>query len=132
MIRASSIRVLIVDDQTSIRTLIRHYLLQLGFADVSGVGDGREALAHLGQSRVHLVISDFNMPGMDGLALLRAVRADPALRSVAFIMLTGQTTMDLVQEAARAGANNFLAKPVTVGSLKARIEAVLKGIVFDQ
>ena len=74
---ASQIRALIVDDQASIRQVLANNLAQLGFTQVAQRKDGKEALEYLGQNPTHLVISDFNMPVMDGLALLRAVRENP-------------------------------------------------------
>ncbi|GAD11003.1 response regulator [Gluconobacter sp. NFX36] len=124
MISASSMSVLLVDDQTSIRSLLRNSLVQLGFVHVAGVRNGLEALEHLKTNSTHLIISDFNMPDMDGLELLKAVRASSQNAKTGFIMLTGQASKDLVQQAISSGVNNFLAKPFTTSSLKARIEAV--------
>lgn len=121
---ASQIRVLIVDDQSSIRQILANSLAQLGFAHVSQRKDGKEALEYLAQNPTHLVISDFNMPVMDGLALLRAVRGNPKTQKVAFIILTGEASRDLVQEAVKAGVNNFLAKPYTVAKLREVLEKV--------
>jgi len=116
--------VLLVDDQASIRSILRNSLIQLGFVRVAGVRNGVEALEHLQDNATHLIISDFNMPDMDGLALLRAVRANPKTARTGFIMLTGQASKELVQQAITDGVNNFLAKPFTTSSLKSRIEAV--------
>lgn len=124
MISASSMSVLLVDDQTSIRSLLRNSLVQLGFVHVAGVRNGIEALEHLKTNSTHLIISDFNMPDMDGLELLKAVRASSQNAKTGFIMLTGQASKELVQQAISSGVNNFLAKPFTTSSLKARIEAV--------
>ena len=124
MISASSMSVLLVDDQTSIRSLLRNSLVQLGFVHVVGVRNGIEALEHLKANPTHLIISDFNMPDMDGLELLKAVRASSQNAKTGFIMLTGQASKELVQQAISSGVNNFLAKPFTTSSLKARIEAV--------
>ncbi|GBR17601.1 response regulator [Gluconobacter japonicus] len=124
MISASSMSVLLVDDQTSIRSLLRNSLVQLGFVHVAGVRNGIEALEHLKAYPTHLIISDFNMPDMDGLELLKAVRASSQNAKTGFIMLTGQASKELVQQAISSGVNNFLAKPFTTSSLKARIEAV--------
>ena len=90
MISASSMSVLLVDDQTSIRSLLRNSLVQLGFVHVAGVRNGVEALEHLKSNSTHLIISDFNMPDMDGLELLKAVRASAHTAKTGFIMLTGQ------------------------------------------
>nr|WP_294914911.1 response regulator [uncultured Neokomagataea sp.] len=124
MITAASMSIILVDDQTSIRSLLRNSLIQLGFVNVAGVKNGLEALEHIRTNTVHLIISDFNMPDMDGLALLRAVRSSPSTQKIGFIMLTGHANKNLVQKAISEGVNNFLAKPFTTSTLKSRIEAV--------
>ncbi len=121
---ASAINALIVDDQLTMRALIRSTLQQMGVTNVRDAGDGEEALARLAERPANLIISDYNMPKMDGLGLLRAVRANPATQKAAFIMLTGRADKDLVQRAAQFGANNYLVKPFTLMSLKEKIEQV--------
>jgi two-component system chemotaxis response regulator CheY len=121
---SSAISVLVVDDQLTIRALVRSGLQQLGFKDIREAADGEAALRELLAKPVHLVISDYNMPKLDGLGLLRAVRAHPPFRSIAFIMLTGRADTDLVQRAVQFGVNNYLVKPFTVQILKEKIEAV--------
>ncbi|MCI2008156.1 MAG: response regulator [Acetobacter peroxydans] len=121
---ASQIRALIVDDQSSIRQVLANSLAQLGFTNIAQRKDGKEAVEYLDQNPTHLVISDFNMPVMDGLALLKAVRANPKTQKVAFIILTSEASKDLVQEAVKAGVNNFLAKPYTVAKLREVLEKV--------
>ena len=121
---ASAVQTLIVDDQLTIRSLVRNGLQQIGFVDVREACDGEEALRALITKPAHLVISDFNMPKLDGLGLLRAIRAHPPLRQVAFIMLTGRADKDLVDRAAQFGVNNYLVKPFTVVTLREKIEEV--------
>lgn len=120
----SAISVLVVDDQLTIRALVRSGLQQLGFKDIREAADGEAALRALLAQPAHLVISDYNMPKLDGLGLLRAVRAHPPFRTTAFIMLTGRADNDLVQRAVQFGVNNYLVKPFTVQILKEKIEAV--------
>lgn len=121
---ASAISVLVVDDQLTIRSLVRSGLQQLGFTDIREAADGELALRTLLSKPAHLIISDYNMPNLDGLGLLRAVRAHPPFRSTAFIMLTGRADSDLVQRAVQFGVNNYLVKPFTVQVLKEKIEGV--------
>lgn len=121
---ASSISVLIVDDQMTMRSLIRNSLGQLGFTQTRDAPDGEEALRELIVRPAHLVISDFNMPKLDGLSLLRAVRAHPPIKSTAFIMLTGRADLDLVTRARQFGVNNFIVKPFNTATLKGKIEEV--------
>jgi two-component system chemotaxis response regulator CheY len=121
---ASSISVLVVDDQQTIRSLVRSGLQQLGFATLTEAPDGEEGLRHMLMKPSQLVISDFNMPKLDGLGLLRAIRAHPPISKSAFIMLTGRADRELVQRAVQFGVNNYLVKPFTVATLKEKIEAV--------
>ncbi len=121
---ASAIRVLVVDDQMTMRSLIQSALQQIGFADIATAVDGEDGLKSLMQKPAHLVISDFNMPKLDGLALLRAIRGYEPLRKTAFIMLTGRADADLVQRAMQYGVNNYIAKPFTAAALKSKIEDV--------
>jgi two-component system chemotaxis response regulator CheY len=121
---ATSISVLIVDDQQTIRSLVRTGLQQLGFSNMFEASDGEEGLRQMLIKPAQLVISDFNMPKLDGLGLLRAVRAHEPISKVAFIMLTGRADRELVQRAVQFGVNNYLVKPFTVATLKEKIEAV--------
>ena len=121
---ASSISVLVVDDQLTMRALVRNGLQQIGFRDVREAADGEEALKNVVAKPVNLIISDFNMPKMDGIEFLQAVRSNPNTKKAAFIILTAQGDRALVQKAAALGANNVLAKPFTIEKMKAAIEAV--------
>jgi two-component system, chemotaxis family, chemotaxis protein CheY len=121
---AAGIRTLIVDDQQTIRSLVRTGLQQLGFQDFAECPDGEEALRTVVARPVHLIISDYNMPKLDGLGLLRAVRSHPPIAKTAFIMLTGRADKELVQRAVQYGVNNYLVKPFTVATLKDKIESV--------
>ncbi len=124
MPKASNLKVLIVDDQHSMRLLIRGGLQQLGFRTFEEAGDGEAGLRSLAGCPMDLVISDYNMPKMDGLEFLRAVRAYPPIAKTAYIMLTGRGDMELVQRAVQLGVNNFLVKPFTVDTLRGKIEAI--------
>ena len=121
---AEKIKVLIVDDQVTSRLLLSDALTQLGFKQITSAGDGQQGAQIMAQQPHHLVISDFNMPKMDGLGLLQVVRSNPATKKAAFIILTAQGDRALVQKAAQMGANNVLAKPFTIDKMRAAIEAV--------
>lgn len=121
---AAAIKVMVVDDQTSMRAMIRVALQDLGFKDVRDKPGAEEALEAVRADRVHLIISDYNMPGMDGLEFLSAVRADAVIGKTVFIMLTGSSDRDLVQKAAALGVNNYLVKPFAPAALKEKIERV--------
>jgi two-component system chemotaxis response regulator CheY len=122
---ASAIRALIVDDQLTSRALIRDGLQQLGIQEIEMAQDGEQALKMLVQKPAHLVISDVNMPKLDGIGFLRAVRTHPPTRNTAFIMLTGRSDREVMERAKKFGVNNYLVKPFTIPALKGAIEAVL-------
>ena len=126
---AANVSVVVVDDQLSIRGLVRAGLNSIGIAQVREFGSAAEALGSLKAQPSHVVISDFNMPEMDGLALLRAVRGHPAARKIPFILLTGRGDRELVVKAAQAGANNYLIKPFTADILRQKIEQVMGKLV---
>jgi two-component system chemotaxis response regulator CheY len=122
---AASLNVLVVDDQQTIRSLVRSGLNQIGVKEVREAPDGEAGLRSILTSReTNLVISDYNMPNLDGLGLLRAIRSHEPIRGLAFIMLTGRADKDLVARAVQFGVNNYLVKPFTVATLKEKIEAV--------
>lgn len=124
---ASSLTVLVVDDQQTIRSLARIGLQELGVGEVVEAEDGEDALKVLltRKSPVSLIISDYNMPKFNGLSLLRAVRAHGPISKTAFIMLTGRADKAMVLSAVEHGVNNYLIKPFTTETLKEKIEAVL-------
>jgi two-component system chemotaxis response regulator CheY len=121
---AAKVRAVIVDDQMTMRTLVRTGLQQIGITEIRDFGSAGEALQNLRTQPAHLVISDFNMPGIDGLEFLRQVRADPVLKNTAFLLLTGRADKELVQRAAQYGVNNYVVKPFTVAGLKQKLEQV--------
>jgi two-component system chemotaxis response regulator CheY len=122
---ADQLKVLIVDDTTTSRMLIRDGLQELGIKNISFASDGEQALKHMMATPAHLVISDFNMPKLDGLQLLRAIRQHGPTQKTPFIMLTGKGDKDLLQRAIQFGINNYLTKPFTVPALKTALEAVV-------
>lgn len=122
---AAVLKVLVVDDQTSVRQMTRMTLEQIGVRYIHEAENGRTAMDTASLQPLDLIISDFNMPEMDGLALLRAVRGHPAARKVPFILLTGRGDRELVVKAAQAGANNYLIKPFTADILRQKIEQVV-------
>ena len=121
---AASLHCLVVDDQMTMRSLVRTSLQQLGVREIREAADGEIALREIVSKPAHLIISDYNMPNLDGLGLLRAVRAHPPTSKTAFIMLTGRADRELVQRAVQFGVNNYLVKPFTVAQLQGKLEAV--------
>ena len=125
MPNAAAIKVLIVDDQNSVRQMTRIALEEIGFKHIHEAENGVKAMETAAVQPLDLIISDFNMPEMDGLSLLRAVRGHPVVRKLPFILLTGRGDKELVVKAAQAGVNNYLVKPFTAAILRAKIEQVM-------
>ncbi|KWT65853.1 response regulator [Hyphomicrobium sulfonivorans] len=122
---ADQLKILIVDDTTTSRMLVRDGLQEIGIKNISFASDGEQGLKHVMTQQTHLVISDFNMPKLDGLGLLRAIRQHGPIQKTPFIMLTGKGDKELVQKAIQFGINNYLTKPFTVPALKGALEAVV-------
>src|SRR5215470_8450224 len=125
MPNAAALKVLIVDDQFSVRQMTRMTLQQLGIRYIHESENGRDAFEKAVIQPLDLVISDFNMPEMDGLGLLRAIRGHQAIRKLPFILLTGRGDRELVVKAAQAGVNNYLVKPFNNVILRQKMEQVL-------
>lgn len=119
------IRIMVVDDMSTSRGLITQALDAFGIRNVSSAGDGPTALKSLETKPVHLVISDYNMPGMDGLQLLRQLRTGPKTKGVGFILITGKADKAIIDQGRQLGMNNFLKKPFEPGELQTCIEAVV-------
>ena len=116
--------VLVVDDYGTMVRIIRNLLRQLGFSDIDDAADGAAALEKMNNRRYGLVISDWNMEPMTGYDLLRNVRANPALGTIPFIMVTAESKTENVIAAKKAGVNNYIVKPFNAQTLKSKIEAV--------
>lgn len=119
------LRIMVVDDMATSRGLITQALDDIGIKNYLTENDGNRALQRLGSTPVHLVLSDYNMPGLDGLGLLKAVRTQPATQKMGFILVTGKPTPELVTEAKKLGLNNMIKKPFTSESMKKCIESVV-------
>ncbi|MCG3267088.1 hypothetical protein DS901_12210 [Loktanella sp. D2R18] len=120
-----SLRVMIVDDMGVSRGLLVQAIEEMGIWKNQAENDGRAALAKLIADPVHLVLSDYNMPGMDGLELLKALRQNRSTARVGFILVTGNPTADLVTKGKALGVNNIIKKPFTTASMKQCIESVV-------
>lgn len=119
---AKNLRVLIVDDQDSMRRLHRFSLKQLGISEAKETANGKDALDALRSQPFDLVMCDWNMQPVDGLAVFKAMQADPSLRGVPFLMITGNVSEAEVKKAITAGIRLYLGKPYNVKALQARIE----------
>ncbi|WP_342076276.1 response regulator [Yoonia sp. SS1-5] len=120
-----SLRIMIVDDMGVSRGLLVQAIEEMGIWKNQAENDGRAALAKLINDPVHLVLSDYNMPGMDGLELLRALRQNKSTARIGFILVTGNPTPDLVSKGKALGLNNIIKKPFSTASMKQCIESVV-------
>ncbi|MGA7432248.1 MAG: response regulator [Xanthobacteraceae bacterium] len=125
MPNAAALKVLVVDDQASVRQMTRISLEKLGIRLIHEAENGQTALATAMAQPIDLIISDYNMPEMDGVGLLRAVRSHMSIRKVPFILVTGRGDRELVVKAAQAGVNNYIVKPFDESTLRQKLEAVL-------
>lgn len=119
-----SIRIMVVDDMSTSRGIITKALYDIGIKKVTFEADGAAALEKLVGNPVHLVISDYNMPKLDGLGLLKGLRENNSTRKIGFIMVTGSEDAEVIRRGQKLGMNNYLKKPVTTEGLKACIERV--------
>jgi len=118
------LRVLVVDDMAVSRGLLTQALDQLSIKNYASVSNGQEAIQFLSKTPVHLVISDYNMPRMDGLGLLKTMRSQATMAKTGFIMVTGSQDATVIQRGSQLGMNNFLKKPFTAAQMRESIEKV--------
>ena len=119
-------RILVVDDMASMRKVTAHILGALGYGHVEQASDGKAAVLKLERSRFDLVITDWNMPGMSGLQLLKYIRADADLEFMPVLMITTEGSKKQVIEAARAGVNSYIMKPFSGAMLQQKIDKILE------
>ena len=123
-----NLKILIVDDFATMRKVIRNLLKQGGFENVVEAEDGLAALKILKSQQVDFIISDWNMPNMSGLELLKAVRGDDELKALPFLMATAEALKDNVVAAVKAGVSNYIVKPFTAEVLNEKIEKIVKSL----
>lgn len=124
-------KILVVDDFSTMRRIIRNLLGELGFtgANISEADDGNSALAVLRAQPIDFVVTDWNMPGMTGIDLLRSIRADDALKSLPVLMVTAENSREQIIAAAQAGVNGYIVKPFTAVTLKEKIDRIFERLV---
>lgn len=118
------IKVLVVDDFPTMRRIVKNLLKQLGFENVDEAENGEDALKKLRSSEYGLVVSDWNMPVMEGIELLKNIRSDPQLKDIPFLMVTAEAEKEKVIEAIKAGVDNYIVKPFTGEVLKEKLEKI--------
>lgn len=119
-----NMQVLIVDDFSTMRRIVKNILRQLGFVNITEADDGTTAWAILQKQKIDFVVSDWNMPQMTGIDLLRKVRADPKLGNMPFLMVTAEAQQENILEAAQAKVSNYIVKPFTADTLKKKIDKI--------
>jgi len=119
-------RFLVVDDFSTMRRIVRNLLKELGFTNVQEAEDGVDALAKLRAAEFDFVVTDWNMPNMTGIELLRAIRADAKLKHLPILMVTAEAKKENIIEAAQAGASGYVVKPFTAATLDEKLKKIFQ------
>ena len=122
----ANMKFLVVDDFSTMRRIVRNLLKELGFSNVQEAEDGVEALNKLRGEDFDFVVSDWNMPNMTGIDLLRAIRADAKLKHLPVLMVTAEAKRENIIEAAQAGASGYVVKPFTAGTLDEKLKKIFE------
>lgn len=121
-----NMKILIVDDFSTMRRIIKNLLRDLGFTNTSEADDGHSALPMLQHGDFDFLVTDWNMPGMTGIDLLRAIRADDKLKTLPVLMVTAEAQRDQIIDAAKAGVNGYIIKPFTAVTLKEKLDKIFQ------
>ena len=121
-------QILVVDDFSTMRRIIKNLLRELGFNNTAEADDGSSALPMLQSGKYEFLITDWNMPKMPGIELLRAVRSDPKLATLPVLMVTAEARRDQIVEAAQAGVNGYVVKPFSAETLQEKIDKIFERI----
>lgn len=122
----TNMKILIVDDFSTMRRIIKNLLRDLGFQNTAEADDGSTALPMLQSGGFDFLVTDWNMPGMPGIDLLKAVRADPNLAKMPVLMVTAEQKREQIVEAAQAGVNGYIVKPFTAATLKEKLDKIFE------
>ncbi len=123
-----NMQILVVDDFSTMRRIVKNVLRELGFNNLKEAEEGGPALQILRSTKIDFVVTDWNMPGMNGLELLKAIRADERLKSLPVLMVTAEAKREQIIEAAQCGVNGYVVKPFTAQTLKLKMEKVFERI----
>jgi len=121
-----NMKILVVDDMVTMRRIMKNILKQLGFANIDEAENGQEALQKLRSDTFGCVVSDWNMPVMTGIDLLRAIKADEKLKAIPVLIVTGKAQQSNLVEAVQAGASNYIVKPFTVETMQEKLGSIFK------
>ncbi|CNI14288.1 MULTISPECIES: chemotaxis response regulator CheY [Yersinia] len=121
-----NLRFLVIDDFATMRRIVRNLLQDLGFKNVDEAEDGQDALNKLRESKFDFVISDWNMPNLDGLQLLSEIRKDENLNKIPVLMVTAEAKKENIIAAAQAGANGYVVKPFTAATLEEKLNKIFE------
>jgi len=121
-----NMKFLVVDDFSTMRRIVRNLLKELGFNNADEAEDGVAALQKLRNSKFDFVVSDWNMPNMTGLELLKAIRADAELKHLPVLMVTAEAKKENIIEAAQAGASGYVVKPFTAATLEEKLNKIFE------
>jgi two-component system chemotaxis response regulator CheY len=119
-----AMKILVVDDMSTMRRIVKNILKQLGFANVEEAENGQEGLDKLKAGGFGFVVSDWNMPVMTGIEMLRAIRADAAIKAIPVLMVTAEAQQENLVEAVKAGVSNYIVKPFTAEVLQEKINKI--------
>jgi len=119
-----NMKILVVDDFSTMRRIVKNILRQLNFINILEADDGSTALDVLQREKIDMVVSDWNMPKMTGLELLKAVRSDDALKDIPFLMVTAEAQQENIIEAVKSGVSNYIVKPFTAETLGQKINQI--------
>ncbi|MDR2365546.1 MAG: chemotaxis response regulator CheY [Zoogloeaceae bacterium] len=122
----AKMRILVVDDFSTMRRIVRNLLKELGFTNVDEAEDGAIALQKLNAEPFEFVITDWNMPNMDGLTLLQTVRSTPTLKHLPVLMITAEAKKENIIAAAQAGASGYIVKPFTAATLSEKLNKIFE------
>lgn len=123
-----NLRFLVVDDFSTMRRIVRNLLKELGYTNVEEAEDGVEGLSKLRTGQFDFVVSDWNMPNMDGLEMLKQIRSDAALNKIPVLMVTAEAKKENIIAAAQAGANGYVVKPFTAATLDEKLSKIFEKI----
>ena len=123
-----NMKILVVDDFSTMRRIVKNLLKDLGFTNIDEADDGTTGLPKLQSGGFDFLITDWNMPGMTGIDLLKAVRAAPNLAQLPVLMVTAESKREQIIEAAQAGVNGYVVKPFTAGTLEEKIKKIFERV----